>query len=256
MTWFKVDDGLADHPKMVELQERKGWHRAVALWVLAGAWCSKQLTNGRVPQVMISRLGCSKSDADLLVDTGLWRIDSAGYSFHDWERCNLTKEAVEAKREKTRTKVTDWRRNQVTAQVTGEVSNHSCNPAPLLSSPLHSLPKGEESVIAPGGADPGTPAAKTRAKREKPKSLVALQAALVDHCNDPPALSNSLAQKACRRVTEHAERNGVTLEAAASALVLAWCQAGYVANAWKLCDVPFSVRQVSLSVVGKIREGA
>jgi hypothetical protein len=156
MTWFKVDDGLTDHPKVIALQEHKNWPRALALWTLAGAWSSKQLTNGRVPRAIVTRLGCSQDDAKLLALVGLWIIDGDGYAFHDWTRCNPTKESVEAKREKTKSKVTIWRRNQLCNRVTDDVTpdngNQFGNPAPLPTSPVPTNsplpPEGDRPVVS------------------------------------------------------------------------------------------------------------
>lgn len=44
MTWFKLDDGFYDHPKVADLP-----NAAVGLWVKAAVWCSKHLTDGVVP---------------------------------------------------------------------------------------------------------------------------------------------------------------------------------------------------------------
>lgn len=143
MPWFKVDDGFPDHPKVLELQTRKGWPSALSLWTLAGAWCSKQLTDGLVPGAIVARLGCTKKDAALLVDVGLWVDVEGGYQFHDWLSRNPSRKDVETKREKTRAKVTKWRGNQGCNQVTDEVSN----PAPIPSHP-------HLSPVVPEGAPP------------------------------------------------------------------------------------------------------
>lgn len=156
MTWFKIDDGLPDHPKTLKLQSRKGWQGALALWTLAGAWASKHLTDGVVPMAVVSRLGCSKKDADLLVFAGFWEPTSDGYAFHDWQARNPKRDEVEAKREKTRKKVAAWReryaqneqpralvtderRNPVTGErcnpVTHEVTDEKRNPAPVPTRP-------------------------------------------------------------------------------------------------------------------------
>jgi hypothetical protein len=130
MTWFKVDDSLADHPKVLRLQALKGWQGALALWVLAGAWASRHLTNGAVPGATVARLGASRRDADLLVSVGLWERTETGYAYHDWTSRNPTRNDVEARRERTRDRVTRWRCNAVT-DVGG-------NPAPVPTRPVPS----------------------------------------------------------------------------------------------------------------------
>ena len=73
MTWFRLDDGWLDHPKM----------RAVGrdgrdLWVGAGTFCSQQLTDGIIPKSAVPLIAAKvevarhKAAAALLVEHGLW----------------------------------------------------------------------------------------------------------------------------------------------------------------------------------------
>ena len=52
MPWFKVDDNLAFHHKVVA-----AGNAAMGLWVRAGAMCAQQLTDGFVPDHMVNTLG-------------------------------------------------------------------------------------------------------------------------------------------------------------------------------------------------------
>lgn len=152
MTWFKVDDGLPDHPKMVALQTHRGWQGALALWTLAGAWVSKHLQDGFVPEAMVVRLGCAKKDAQLLSATGFWETVPGGYRFHDWHSRNPSRQTVEERRDKTRQRVSEWREkksgNESCNGVTGDVANDTCNPSPVPSRPV---PSERESAL---GVDP------------------------------------------------------------------------------------------------------
>lgn len=51
MAWFKVDDKLHSHPKRYRASLR-----AMGLWVLAGSWCSDQLTDGVIPRDLLAAL--------------------------------------------------------------------------------------------------------------------------------------------------------------------------------------------------------
>lgn len=96
MTWFKVDDSFAFHRKIVAAGS------ALTLWVRAGAWCAQQLTDGRVPDEMVSLLGPKRGaerDASRLVEVGLWERVDGGFQFHDWQDYQPTKAAVEHKRQ-------------------------------------------------------------------------------------------------------------------------------------------------------------
>ena len=100
MSWFKVDDGFYDHPKVAALQELSGGPEAIALWVLAGSWCSRYSTQGVTPTSRVTRLGFVTRDAaDLLVKVGLWVTHEDGYQFHDWGKyqpCNSSESRKKA----------------------------------------------------------------------------------------------------------------------------------------------------------------
>ena len=93
MTWFKVDDGLAFHPKAVA-----AGNAAMGMWVRAGAWSAQQLTDGFVPDHMIGALG-KTAQAKALVTAGLWQREDGGYRFWQWQQRNPTRRDVEADRE-------------------------------------------------------------------------------------------------------------------------------------------------------------
>lgn len=93
MPWFKVDDSLAFHAKTVQ-----AGNVAMGLWVRAGAWCSQQGTEGKVPAHMVGTLGGSKAHAAKLVTAGLWKTTSEGYQFHDWLQYQPSNAEVQADR--------------------------------------------------------------------------------------------------------------------------------------------------------------
>lgn len=78
MVWFKVDDGLAFHHKVIS-----AGNSAMGLWVRAGSWSAQQLTNGYIPDHMVPVLGTA-AQARRLVRAGLWTEADGGYQFHDW----------------------------------------------------------------------------------------------------------------------------------------------------------------------------
>lgn len=93
MTWFKVDDSLAFHPKTVA-----AGNAAMGLWVRAGSWCAQHTSDGYVPTRVITTLGGRKRDADRLVTVGFWLTVDGGYQFHEWDQANPTRVEVEAER--------------------------------------------------------------------------------------------------------------------------------------------------------------
>lgn len=87
MPWFKVDDKLAFHPKVLA-----AGNTAIGLWIRAGAWAADQLTDGHIPAQMIPVLGGKPADARRLVDAGLWDRTPNGYQFHDWDDYQPTRQ--------------------------------------------------------------------------------------------------------------------------------------------------------------------
>lgn len=96
MVWFKVDDGFYDHHKVFDAPDG-----VVALWVRAGSWSARYLTNGFVPSNLPARL-CDDPEPAVrgLVDRGLWIRTRDGFQFHDWTDYNPTSDQVKAVRAK------------------------------------------------------------------------------------------------------------------------------------------------------------
>jgi hypothetical protein len=92
MSWGKVDDNLAFHPKVVA-----AGNAAMGLWVRAMSWSAQQLTDGFVPKEIALTLGTA-AQAKRLVTAGLWSTmntrDFCGFQFHEWEHYQPTREDV------------------------------------------------------------------------------------------------------------------------------------------------------------------
>lgn len=92
MPWFRVDDNLSFHAKVVA-----AGNPAMGLWVRAGAWSALMLTDGFVPDHMIRALG-TKQQADRLSAVGLMKRAQGGYRFHEWAERQPSKASVSAER--------------------------------------------------------------------------------------------------------------------------------------------------------------
>lgn len=104
MTWFKADDNLQDHPKVLQLG--RDMVPAMGLWTLVGTWSARQRTDGFVPVVIIRRYDPRERLAKRLVAVGLFEHaednGAVGYRFHDWPDHQPTAAEVERKRSFTR----------------------------------------------------------------------------------------------------------------------------------------------------------
>lgn len=94
MTWFKVDDTLAFHHKVVAAGVS-----AMGLWVRAGSWCAQTLTDGFVPEHMVPALADGDAGlAERLVEAKLWRRVKGGYAFHQWAERQPSRQSIEDRR--------------------------------------------------------------------------------------------------------------------------------------------------------------
>lgn len=150
MPWFKVDDGLSFHPKVIA-----AGNAAMGLWVRAGAYCAAQLTDGRLPRAMLKPLGGRTRDAERLVECGLWETVDDGWVFRGWKDFQPAKAQVEADRRATADRVAAWRErrrnggsNAPRNAVTSTVSNGSGTPAPTRPDPTRTTEKNTSSPAA------------------------------------------------------------------------------------------------------------
>lgn len=167
MTWVKVDDHLADHPKVLGLGKLAPL--ALALQIRALCYCSRYLTDGRVPAGAIPGLldgfdawgietasvpgmfaiGVEADELDwpaMMVRAGLWeRLRGGDYLIHDYLDYNPSRESVLLEREGNKRRQKNFRkrnahRNGVTnGPVTGAPSP-SPNPITETSSPAAEPP--------------------------------------------------------------------------------------------------------------------
>lgn len=107
MTWFKVDDGFALHPKAA-----LAGNSAIGLWTRGGSWCAAHLTDGRLPRAMLAPLGGRARDAARLVNVGLWVPDGDHYIYKDWEQYQPSRDNVRARQKADADRKAEWRRKQ------------------------------------------------------------------------------------------------------------------------------------------------
>ncbi len=150
MTWVKIDDGFADHPKIV-----KAGPLGMALWVAGLAYCNRNLTDGFIPWAAAHKLiswrfreadgllreigvmsGMQGDDVNddyvigLLKDNGLWEEVTGGYQVHDYLDYQPSKETVIAERAAT-TKRQQRFRNAQSNGASNDDNNGVSNTAPV-----------------------------------------------------------------------------------------------------------------------------
>lgn len=107
MVWFKIDDGLYSHPKVLGIDRQ---HRLAAIgqWALAGSYCAHYLTDGGITVEQFPSISGNERYADVLVHCGLWIPVNGGYQFHDWSSYQPSRARVEGERER----VKKWREHK------------------------------------------------------------------------------------------------------------------------------------------------
>jgi hypothetical protein len=84
MPWFKVDDGFSTSRKVIQIPRRDRF-QAIGLWLMAGNFAAKELTDGHIPAYVLDEIGAPEELVDLLISVGLWDCDEQGEIwFHDW----------------------------------------------------------------------------------------------------------------------------------------------------------------------------
>ena len=175
MSWANLDDGFADHPKVIDLPDA-----AFRLHVCAMCWCSRRLTDGLVRSRELRILGamlegCPDDQrlqelAQKLVDARLWDPCEEGWRLHDWLKHNESAQKVIERREAAKQRMAENRKGKGSEKRTfagtsrerseeraPERSREVRVPSPLLSSPLPTPNPTEEakaSTFAVGHAPP------------------------------------------------------------------------------------------------------
>lgn len=175
MPWFRVDDNLAFHHKVVA-----AGNAAMGMWVRAGSMCSAQLTDGFVPDHMISSLG-GKAQAKRLVDVGLWVREDDGYRFHEWGERQPSKESVEAERANARERMAELRANRKAnkGKRSSEVRPNSDRTSEeVRSAPTQPYPALPDPPTSGGDGKPSTAPDDSTAQ--------ALLGEWIEHCSERP----------------------------------------------------------------------
>ena len=97
---------------------------AIGLYVLAGSWSARELTDGHIPAHMLEELCGSDNDATWLVTSGFWAMADDGWQFCEWAPEQPLREVVLAERAKKAERMRDWRsRNKPSSTATDSTTD-------------------------------------------------------------------------------------------------------------------------------------
>jgi hypothetical protein len=100
MTWVRIDDQFADHPKFLGLGSER--LAATGLWLIGLAYANRHLTNGFIPRLALPA-DASPRLIRRLVEVGLWReTPNGGWDIHDYLEFQPSREEVLKLREDRR----------------------------------------------------------------------------------------------------------------------------------------------------------
>jgi len=100
MTWVRIDDQLTEHPKCAALTPQ-----AWTLWLHGLLYCSRNLTDGAIPEAILNRLAPirrARKVADELVEAGLWRYELGTFYVHDYTSHQRSRDQIVQQRASVR----------------------------------------------------------------------------------------------------------------------------------------------------------
>lgn len=166
MTWIRVDDHFADHPKVMALGSDR--LQGLGLWQVAASYCARYLTDGFVPTAHV-HAHASKKLVNRMVDVGLFDAVAGGYRLHDWLTYNPSRKQVEEAQAKKRAagqaggRASGQARAQADAKAPAQAKS---NPVPVPQPVTEVL----QNVLGIGG-EPWVEPAQLYATRARRRSL-------------------------------------------------------------------------------------
>src|SRR5256885_1498948 len=148
MTWIRIDDNMADHPKVLGFGKLAPL--ALGLQMRALCWASRHLTDGALPKdclpSLLMDLDPTFDWASAMVRAGLWKKTRAGYTIHDYLQYNPSREESAAARERNAQRQRDFRSRNAGSNgavtrdnaVSNAVSNGGSNGPVTLPRPVPS----------------------------------------------------------------------------------------------------------------------
>ena len=81
--WVRLETSLPDHPKVLALIGAKK-HKAVMAYCMGLAYCGRHELDGFIPKAALPFIHATKTEANALVEVGLWHAGPDGWDINDW----------------------------------------------------------------------------------------------------------------------------------------------------------------------------
>lgn len=99
LPWVRLDTQFASNPKILELATSKRW-RSAFVYVAALAYSGQHSTDGYLPDTCLPFIHATSSDANALVEVGLWKPVVGGWEVNGWDEFQISDEAAKRRRER------------------------------------------------------------------------------------------------------------------------------------------------------------
>jgi len=101
LKWVRLDTSFYTNQKILDLAHTHH-HRAIAVYMCALAYAGGQGTDGWIPAAALTLIHGRPTDANHLVEAGLWTPRPGGWDIHDWRDYQPSSEETEARTARAR----------------------------------------------------------------------------------------------------------------------------------------------------------
>lgn len=112
LAWVRLDTAMPRNQKILTLAAMKDGHRAAFVWLCGLAYAGEQGTDGFIPAPALPMLHGKSTDAQKLLEVGLWHAAPGGWIVNDWNEYQQTN-AETAERTKRARKAAEARWGKV-----------------------------------------------------------------------------------------------------------------------------------------------
>ena len=98
LPWFRLDSNIAHHDKILALLETKNGKGTAFSYVCSIGYAAGNGTDGLVPFAALPFIHARKSDAEALVDAGLWCPHPLGWTIRNYTQRQPSSQVAEAVR--------------------------------------------------------------------------------------------------------------------------------------------------------------
>ncbi len=88
LPWVRIDCNLYQHPKMLELLDRKDGHRSAWVFICSVCYSGQFGTDGYIKPSQLPAIHGRQVDAENLAAVGLWDVVPGGWLVHDYADYN------------------------------------------------------------------------------------------------------------------------------------------------------------------------